>query len=416
MSGPKASFFLFCLYMMRRMKTGDPKYLSEHQTLREQQTLRRALAARMEDFARTHIAPRTDLRDHDIIPDELWRGFGDSGLTGIGLPKAYGGHGGDYRAIVMVAEALAAAGGVKGVVTSWMSREVVARLQILRLCNDSQRAEYLPKLASGALTPCVAISEPGAGAHPKHLKTTATRGGDDFILNGEKAYLTNGPIADLFLILAITGEEDGRKQFSVLMTPREAPGLELTEGVEIDFLHPAPHCGLKLTNVRVPAANMLGPEGDAFPAISLPMRRVEDALAAASTAGAIRHELAQFAKEIGDNVLDEDDMAELGWLAAAPAGLSAMAQHAAELLDQEHDVGADLSVDLYADEISNIAAAARDWSRLQQGRIGALIDKSGLAASPGLAAERRDLEKTLGIARTAHVIQARRRAAALMNT
>ena len=161
---------------------------------------------------------------------------------------------------------------------------------------------------------------------------------------------------------------------------------------------------------------MLGPEGDAFPAISLPMRRVEDALAAASTAGAIRHELAQFAKEIGDNVLDEDDMAELGWLAAAPAGLSAMAQHAAELLDQEHDVGADLSVDLYADEISNIAAAARDWSRLQQGRIGALIDKSGLAASPGLAAERRDLEKTLGIARTAHVIQARRRAAALMNT
>jgi alkylation response protein AidB-like acyl-CoA dehydrogenase len=244
------------------------------------------------------------------------------------------------------------------------------------------------------------------------LKTTATRDGDDFIINGEKAYLTNGPIADLFLILAITGEENGRKQFSVLMTPRDAPGLELTEGVKIDFLHPAPHCGLKLTNVRVSAANMLGPEGDAFPAISLPMRRVEDVLAAASTAGALHHELAQFAKELGRGVLDDNDMAELGWLAAAPAGLSAMAQHAAELLDLEHNHGTDSD----ADEISNIAAAARDWSRLQQGRIGALIDKSGLVASTGLAAERRDLEKTLGIARSAHVIQARRRAAALMDT
>jgi hypothetical protein len=110
--------------------------------------------------------------------------------------------------------------------------------------------------------------------------------------------------------------------------------------------------------------------------------------------------------------LDDNDMAELGWLAAAPAGLSAMAQHAAELLDLEHNHGADSD----ADEISNIAAAARDWSRLQQGRIGALIDKSGLVASTGLAAERRDLEKTLGIARSAHVIQARRRAAALMDT
>ena len=406
MSGPKTSFFLFCLYMMRRMRNGDPIYASE------QQALRRTLAMRMEDFARAHIAPRTDLRDHDIIPDDLWQGFSAAGLTGVGLPKEHGGHGGDYRAIVMVAEALAATGGVKGVVTSWMSREIVARLQILRLCNDSQRADFLPKLASGEMTPCVAISEPGAGAHPKHLKTTATRDGDDFIINGEKAYLTNGPIADLFLILAITGEENGRKQFSVLMTPRDAPGLELTEGVKIDFLRPAPHCGLKLTNVRVSAANILGPEGDAFPAISLPMRRVEDALAAASTAGALHHELAQFAKELGRGVLDDDDMAELGWLAAAPVGLSAMAQHAAELLDLEHDHGADSD----ADEISNIAAAARDWSRLQQGRIGALIDKSGLVASTGLAAERRDLEKTLGIARSAHVIQARRRAAALMDT
>lgn len=368
--------------------------------------LRRALCARMEAFARTNVASRSDWRDHEVIPADLWRAFGDAGLAGIGLPETLGGCGGDYRALAMAAEALAAVGGVKGIVSCWLSRQTIARLHILRLGNDAQRAAYVPKLASGAMTPCMAISEPGAGAHPKHLKTTATRDGDDFILNGEKAYLTNGPIADLFLVLAITGEMDGRKQFSVLMVPRDAPGLEETAGVKVDYLRPAPHCGLKLTDVRVPAANMLGPEGDAFPAISLPMRRTEDALAAASMAGAMRHQIAGFAHEVDAGALDDDDLAELGWLATTPDGLSAMAYHAAEMLDLDPEVN--------ADTISSIAAAARDWSRVQQERIGALMDKSGLVASPGLAAERRDLEKTLGIARTAHIIQARRRAASLI--
>jgi alkylation response protein AidB-like acyl-CoA dehydrogenase len=386
--------------MMRRMKMG----CTENAT--KAQSLRRALRARMETFARTHVASRSDWRDHEVIPADLWRAFGDAGLAGIGLPETLGGCGGDYRALAMAAEALAAVGGVKGIVSCWLSRQTIARLHILRLGDSVQRAAYVPKLASGAMTPCMAISEPGAGAHPKHLKTTATRDGDDFILNGEKAYLTNGPIADLFLVLAITGVENERKQFSVLLVPGDAPGLERTEGVKIDYLRPAPHCGLKLTDVRVPAANILGPEGDAFAAISLPMRRTEDALAAASMAGSMRHQIAQFAHEVDPGALDDDDMAELGWLAAAPDGLAAMAYHAAELLDLDPEAN--------ADEISSIAAAARDWSRVQQQRIGALMDKSGLAASSGLAAERRDLEKTLGIARTAHIIQARRRAVALI--
>jgi alkylation response protein AidB-like acyl-CoA dehydrogenase len=369
---------------------------------------RRTLNARMAAFAQDHIASRGDLRDHDVIPPELWRAFGDAGLAGFGVPEADGGCGGDYRLLAMAAETLASVGGVKGVVTCWLSRQIITRLHLIRLGTDQQRAAYAPKLAAGDLTPCMAISEPGAGAHPKHLKTSAVRDGDDFILNGEKAYLTNGPIADLFFVLAITGVKDGRNQFSVLIVLRDAPGMSLSEGVVVDFLKPAPHCGLRMENVRVPAANILGPEGDAFAAISLPMRRVEDALMAASVAGSMRHQLTQFAREVDADSLNEDDMTELGWLAAAPDGLSALAYRAAERVDLDPDDA----------DVSNLAAAARDWARTLQERFGALMDKSGmdkfdLTPSPGLTAERRDLEKTLGIARTAHIIQAQRRAAAL---
>ena len=386
--------------MMRRMNfSAAPTIDSEHD-------FRRTLTARMTTFAHDHIASRADLRDHDVIPADLWRAFGDSGLAGFGVPEADGGCGGDYRLLAMAAETLASVGGVKGVVTCWLGRQIITRLQLIRLGTDQQRAAYAPKLAAGDLTPCMAISEPGAGAHPKHLKTSAVRDGDDFILNGEKTYLTNGPIADIFFVLAITGIEDGRKQFSVLIVPRDAPGMTLTEGVVVDFLRPAPHCGLRMENVRVPARNLLGPEGEAFPVISLPMRRVEDALAAASMAGALRHQLAQFAREVGADKpsgLDDDAMTELGWLAAGPDGLSALAYRTAERLD----------LDAEDADISNLAAAARDWARVLQARISALMDNSGLSISPGLAAERRDLEKTLGIARTAHIIQAQRRAAAL---
>ena len=218
-------------------------------------------------------------------------------------------------------------------VTSWMGRQLISRLHILGHGTPEQRQAYLPALVAGRSTPCLAISEPGAGAHPKHLTTEARRDGDAFVLNGEKAYLTNGPMADIFLVLAITGRTGDRKAFSVLIVPREAEGLQLTEGVKIDYLRPSPHCGISLQDVRVPAANLLGPEGDAFDAISLPMRRTEDAVFAASKAGAIRNILAAVCRDAPKLAGDEDGLAVLGKLTAASRGLSALAFQGAELLD-----------------------------------------------------------------------------------
>jgi alkylation response protein AidB-like acyl-CoA dehydrogenase len=386
--------------MLRRMDDLD----DTNNTLTDS-AVRLRLKACAQHFAETQIAPRTDLRDHSTMPADLWHAVGEAGLAKIALPKEYGGAGGDLRALVMAAEAMAEAGGNLGMVTSWMGRQLISRLHILGHGTKAQRETYLPDLAAGRITPCLAISEPGAGAHPKHLTTTADRDGDTFILNGEKAYLTNGPIADIFLVLSITGAEAGRKQFSVLIAPRDSHGLELTEGVKIDFLHPSPHCGLKLHNVRVPAGNLLGSEGDAFEAISLPMRRTEDAVFAASKAGAVRHILRTISREFGDWAEDIEVLTELGKLSAACDGLGALAFHGAELLDIDPVAN--------ADTVSALAASAREWAGSLSKRIQALIERGGSAPSPSLAAACRDFEKSLGIARAAYAIQARRRGLAL---
>lgn len=362
------------------------------------------LIARIRDFCRAEIAPRAGLIETAEFPRDLWRAFGDAGLTRLALPAEFGGEGGDLTTLAIAAEALAEHGGVPGVVTTWLGQSLVARLHILRLGTEDQRTRYLPALAEGRSVPCVAISEPGAGAHPKHLKTTATRVGDHAVLNGEKAFLTNGPMADLFLVLAIDGEENGRKRFSVYLVPRDTPGLEQTAGISVDFLHPSEHCGLRLTDCRVPTANRLGPEGEAFDAISLPMRRAEDALFAASHAGAMRHVLRVIGGEDGSG-LDDDALAELGRLAAAPAALSAMARQACNMVE---------AGDSYDHaSIEAIAAYARGASADWLSRLKTLAEKSGMTVPATLRVLLRDMEKMLSIAASAHTIRARRRAQAL---
>jgi len=365
-------------------------------------TTRQDWQRRATDFAAKAIAPRAAaLATAERPPEELWRAFADAGLFGLGLPPAHGGAGGDFRVLAGVAEAMVAAGGNMGLVLSWLSHQLIAGMHIAGHGSPAQQAAWLPRLAAGEVTPCLAVSEPDAGAHPKHLKTRAERDGEDIVLNGRKAYLTNGPLAGLFLVLAISGEAERRKQFSVYLVPRDTPGLSLTEGVPVDFLKPSPHCGLALHGCRLRAASRLGPEGGAMAAISLPMRRAEDALFAATTAGALRHALRLLAGD-AEPAWADADTAELGRLAAAAEGLSALAGRAAALLDHDDP-----------DRVPALSAAARDWAGSLVPRLAALA-AARPAAPPVLAFLLRDLEGTLSIAGTAREIQARQRGESLL--
>ncbi|MCG8690109.1 MAG: acyl-CoA/acyl-ACP dehydrogenase [Minwuiales bacterium] len=349
------------------------------------------LTERMAAFARARIAPRDDLHALESFPLDIWRGMAEDGLLGVGIAPHHGGVGGDWRDVSALARTLSAEGGNLGMAMSWLVHIVVSRLIVGGFGTPAQTEDLLPKLAHGTITPCVAISEPGAGAHPKRLTARAERTDGGFVLNGEKTYLTNGPIADLFVVLAITVEVDGRKRFSAFLVDKDNPGLELTPTLPVDFLKPSPHCGIRLTDCRVVADAMLGPEGEAFETMSTAMRAVEDTIGLGSMTGAVTHQIDLLAAAAMDGT--DDFAAALGAAAAMPAGLRAMAEAAASVLDRfgPRDPG-----------LGDLAAAFRATVRHTQELIGEARVNATLADTARLDIATHDVVKTLGIAGAAH--------------
>ena len=169
-------------------------------------------------------------------------------------------------------------------------QQMVARFFIEGFGTAEQRAAWLPHLAS------VAISEPRVGAHPKLLTTRAEELADGYSIFGEKAWVTNGPLAAVFIVLAVTAIEDGRKRYSAFLVPRDTPGLSIDEAPEYRALAPSRHCGLKLDGCRVPRSAVLGPLGAAYETMALPFRDVEDAVGTFGLLGAFRFLLSRFAQ------------------------------------------------------------------------------------------------------------------------
>jgi acyl-CoA dehydrogenase len=188
----------------------------------------------------------------------------------------------DYMTIARTKAALVERTGLPGVGGVWGGRQMVARWFIAGFGDAAQRAAWLGRATS------VAISEPRVGAHPKHLTTRADRDGDGFRITGEKAWVSGGPSAELFIVLAITAEQDGRKRYSALLVPRDTPGVELRDMPAFHALPPSRHCGLVLEDVRVPCSALLGPEGAAYETMALPFRDIEDAVGTFTLLGALR--------------------------------------------------------------------------------------------------------------------------------
>jgi acyl-CoA dehydrogenase len=283
------------------------------------------------DFAARHVAGR-GFAASDDFPHDAWRAMAEAGLFRIGLPARFGGDGGGYVDIARAEHDLAAHGGCVGLALSWTGHQLVGRYFVGGFGSEAQKAALLPRLASGDLTMAVAISEPGAGAHPKHLRTTATRDGDGFMLDGEKAYVTNGPLAEIFIVLAITAVEDGRKRYSAFLVPKTTPGLEILPMEPFGALRPSPHCRLRLAGCRIRADAVLGPENDAYEAMALPFRDVEDAVGASGSVGICTFVARALA------VAGPDESA-LGEIAASLAMMRQAAQAAAATLDNPSDHG-----------------------------------------------------------------------------
>lgn len=228
-----------------------------------------------------------ELWANDDVPSPLWDRIAAAGLFGLSTPKAFGGAGLEALEVARVARAFARAAGVQGLVTVWQSHNLLADWIFGRFASDGQREAWLPRIATGEATMAFAVSEPGAGAHPKKLSATARRDGDGYRLDGGKAYVTNGPIAAVFAVVAVTEEDaGGRKRFGAFLVPRETPGLDVLPSEHVGFLKPSGHATLKLDGVVVPAEARLRGADDLYPTMVKPLRDHEDAPGAWSRLGA----------------------------------------------------------------------------------------------------------------------------------
>ncbi len=285
----------------------------------------RSITVRFAGFAKEHIAGR-DLNT-SVFPIDLWTNMARSGLFAFDENERQSGV---FLYLSVAAEALVAAGGNMGIALSWLMQRIIAENFIKRFGTVRQQASV--GLSRGEKILCFAVSEPQTGAHPKYLKTTAKLLGDQYILNGQKTYLTNGPIADMFIVVAITGELDSRKSFSAFLVPKDTPGLTITS-MELPFLKPAPHGTLILENSSVPAKNVLGKEGRAFQDMVEPFRDLEDTLMMGPSVGAMQNQLdqlIQMKKEAG-----AADIAEaIGQMYAILTVEKLLAHEAARMLDK----------------------------------------------------------------------------------
>ncbi len=229
-----------------------------------------------------------------------------------------------YAAIAREEAAVVERSGLLGEGGALAGRQLVTRFFIEGFGNPEQRTAWRSRVAS------VAISEPRVGAHPKLLTTRAEEDGDGYCIFGEKAWVSNGPLAEVFVVFAVTAIEGDRKRYSAFLVPRDTPGLSVDEAAEYRALAPSRHCGLRLDGCRVARSAMLGPCGSAYETMALPFRDVEDAVGTFGLLGAFRFVLSRFARHGG---VGNEAVLSLGRLAALTAVFGETAEAVVGALD-----------------------------------------------------------------------------------
>lgn len=206
----------------------------------------------------------------------LWASMGRRGLLGWSIPATHGGGGASFVEIREGLDAFVRGGGRPGTALSWAVHLIVGKTLIARCGTTRQKREILPAMASGRQTVSIALSEPGAGSDPKRIRTRAVKTRSSYVLNGEKAWLTNGPMAALFIVFAVTAERGGKKEFTAFLVPKDTPGLSVVAVPPLGYLAPASHCMIRLEECAVPETAVLGRKGRAWEELSKPFRVVED--------------------------------------------------------------------------------------------------------------------------------------------
>ena len=317
-------------------------------------------------FAIEHVTSRADLQTMPDFPHDIWQKMGEAGFFQIGIAKEYGGSGGGLTQLAKAGEVFVRSSYNLGLALSWLYQQMIAIHLICGFGTEKQRMKYLPLMAQGKLIASFAVSEPKRGARPKLLSSTATYDGNCYKLNGEKTYLTNAPIAGLFIVIAITGEEQKQKKFSAFLVSSSDSGVIVKPQLKFDFLKPAPHGGIGLQDCHVSASNMLGEKDTAYPNIVIPFSDVENVIMIGAATGAMGAELMDVIVEIDKRNIHKDKslQSEIGALDSLLETMRAIVHEASQKLDQPERAAVPLMLtfkELAAGFQARIAAAVAKW-------------------------------------------------------
>jgi acyl-CoA dehydrogenase len=221
----------------------------------------RALAEEIERFADRELGDLIDEQDVDGSCRRLVRALGDAGLLGLTVIAPHGGRAArlDVRSLCLARELLAYCAGLADFA---FAMQGLGSGPVSLFGTEAQKARYLPPVATGEVICGFALTEPEAGSDAASIRATVRREGDTFVLDGTKTWISNGGIADHYVVFARSGEAPGARGLSALIVDAATPGLEIAARLEAIARHPL--ATLRFEGVRVPAANLLGAGGDGF--------------------------------------------------------------------------------------------------------------------------------------------------------
>ncbi|MFO1400702.1 MAG: acyl-CoA dehydrogenase family protein [Steroidobacteraceae bacterium] len=212
-------------------------------------------------FARARIAPRAEAIDRDnTFPRELWPALGAEGLFGITVPERWGGSDLGYLAHIVVMEEISRASGAVGLSYGAHSNLCINQLRLNG--TDAQRDRYLPRLVSGEHVGALAMSEPGSGSDVVSMQLRADRQGDGYRLTGRKMWITNGPDADVLVVYARTDPKARTRGLTAFIVEKGFRGFSTAQKLDKLGMRGSNTCELVFEDCAVPAANVLGGEGN----------------------------------------------------------------------------------------------------------------------------------------------------------
>jgi acyl-CoA dehydrogenase len=222
-----------------------------------------ALRSQVRRFARDRIAPHAaSWEEAEEFPRSLYSEAAEAGLTGVGYPEEVGGTGGDLTHLVCAAEELVIAGRSVGTAVG-LGSHGIALPPIVQFGTEEQRRRFVGPVLRGEKIAALAITEPGGGSDVANLVTRAVRQGDDYLVTGQKTFITSGCRADLVTTAVRTGGP-GHGGISILVIERGTPGFEVSRKLRKTGWWASDTAELSFQDCRVPAANLIGPENGAF--------------------------------------------------------------------------------------------------------------------------------------------------------